>query len=163
MEEVETQNKLDGVVIGVVISCSRSGVPMVAFSENLTNSPVEAKTTIALNSGHIGREVALLFEGGDVRKPLIIGLMHNPVEADENDERQDAAEIGGVWSPSEPATDLVVDGESMRVSAKREIVLKCGKASITLTSSGKVIVRGKYISTRSSGVNRIKGGSVQIN
>ena len=37
------------------------------------------------------------------------------------------------------------------------------KASITLTSAGKILLRGAYILNRSSGVNRIKGGSVQIN
>lgn len=42
-------------------------------------------------------------------------------------------------------------------------MLRCGKASITLTRSGKIILRGTYISSRSSGVIRIKGGSVQIN
>ena len=42
-------------------------------------------------------------------------------------------------------------------------VLVRGKASITLTREGKVLIRGTYLSSRSSGVNRIKGGSVQIN
>ena len=41
--------------------------------------------------------------------------------------------------------------------------LRCGKASITLTRAGKVLIRGAYLLSRSSGVNRIKGGSVQIN
>ena len=49
------------------------------------------------------------------------------------------------------------------LTAEREIVLKCGKASITLTRAGKVIIRGAYVLSRSSGVNRIVGGSVQIN
>ena len=51
----------------------------------------------------------------------------------------------------------------MNITAEKEIVLKCGKASITLTKAGKVIIRGTYLLNRSSGVNRIKGGSVQIN
>ena len=42
-------------------------------------------------------------------------------------------------------------------------MLRCGKASITLTREGKVLIKGAYLSSRSSGVNRIKGGSVQIN
>ncbi len=56
-----------------------------------------------------------------------------------------------------------LDGERLEFSAEREIVLRCGKASITLTRAGKVIIRGAYLSSRSTGVNRIKGGSVQIN
>ena len=55
------------------------------------------------------------------------------------------------------------DGEKVVVSAQRELVLRCGKASITLTSAGKILIRGAYVLTRSSGVNRIQGGSVQIN
>jgi uncharacterized protein (DUF2345 family) len=56
-----------------------------------------------------------------------------------------------------------IDGQRLQFEAKDEIVLKCGKASITLTKAGKIIIRGTYLLSRSSGVNRIKGGSVQIN
>jgi hypothetical protein len=59
--------------------------------------------------------------------------------------------------------DAEVDGERLVFTAKKEIVLRCGKASITLTRAGKVLIRGIYLLSRSSGVNRIKGGSVQIN
>ena len=37
------------------------------------------------------------------------------------------------------------------------------EASITLTRAGKVLIQGSYVSSRSTGVNRIKGGSVQLN
>jgi hypothetical protein len=43
------------------------------------------------------------------------------------------------------------------------VVLRCGKASITLTKAGKIIIDGAYVSHRSSGVLRLRGGSVQIN
>ena len=56
-----------------------------------------------------------------------------------------------------------LDGERLVFTADKEIVLRCGDASITLTKAGKVIIRGSYLLSRSSGVNRIKGGSVQIN
>ena len=55
------------------------------------------------------------------------------------------------------------DDEKLILTAEKEIVLRCGLASITLTRAGKVILRGAYLLSRSSGVNRIKGGSVQIN
>jgi hypothetical protein len=53
--------------------------------------------------------------------------------------------------------------ERLTLTATREIVLQCGRASITLTRAGKVLVRGAYLSLRSSGVHRITGASVQIN
>jgi len=56
--------------------------------------------------------------------------------------------------------EVRVDGERVVFDAKKEIVLRCGKASITLTRAGKVLIRGAYLLNRSSGVNRIKGGSV---
>ena len=51
----------------------------------------------------------------------------------------------------------------LELTAEREIVLRCGKASITLTRAGKILLRGAYIFSRSTGVNKIKGGSVQLN
>ena len=59
--------------------------------------------------------------------------------------------------------DVHIDGQRVTFDAKKEIVLRCGKSSITLTRAGKVLIRGAYLLNRSSGVNRIKGGSVQIN
>jgi hypothetical protein len=53
--------------------------------------------------------------------------------------------------------------EAPCVDAKEELTLRCGKASITLTRAGKVIVQGTYVLHKSSGVMRIKGGSVQLN
>ena len=59
--------------------------------------------------------------------------------------------------------DVSLDGERLTLTADKEIVLRCGKASVTLTRAGKIIIRGAYLSNRSSGVNKIKGASVQIN
>jgi hypothetical protein len=42
-------------------------------------------------------------------------------------------------------------------------VFRFGQASITLTRAGKVLIRGAYLLSRSSGVNLITGGSVEIN
>lgn len=58
---------------------------------------------------------------------------------------------------------VVVDGKQVLIEAADEIVLRCGEATITLRRNGRVIIRGAYVETRSRGVNRIKGGSVQIN
>jgi hypothetical protein len=59
--------------------------------------------------------------------------------------------------------ELENDGERLIVTAKTQLVLRCGKASITLTNAGKVLIEGAYVSSRSTGVNRINGGSVQLN
>ena len=59
--------------------------------------------------------------------------------------------------------ELFADGKRLHVEATEEIVLRCGKASITLRSNGRLIIRGAYVETHASGTNRIKGGAVLIN
>jgi hypothetical protein len=56
-----------------------------------------------------------------------------------------------------------VDGSRVRITAKDEIVIHCGKASITLRRNGRVIIRGTHVETASSGTNRIKGSQVRVN
>jgi hypothetical protein len=41
--------------------------------------------------------------------------------------------------------------------------LRCGEASISLSRDGKVVIRGRHIVSHASGVNRIRGGSVELN
>ena len=61
------------------------------------------------------------------------------------------------------ALAMAIDLRSLELTGKDKIVLRCGKASITLLSSGKVIIRGTHIVSRSTGANRIRGGSVELN
>lgn len=143
------QTRIDGVVIGVLTGFDTEQHPMVVFPGNPSDTSLTARATTALTSDDIGKEVALLFENGDPNAPMIIGRLRHTKETE-------------VALPPEPKT-VEVDGERTVIEAKEEIVLKCGKASITLTKAGKIIIRGAYVLSRSSGVNRIKGGSVQIN
>lgn len=139
-----TPTRVDGVVIGVLLDVPTPDAPVVAFPGCPGETGLAARTTTALCRDDIGAQVALMFEAGDPARPLVIGRIQRlPANAS-------------------PAV-AHVDGERLEFSAKQEIVLRCGKASITLTRAGKVIIRGTYLSSRSSGVNRIKGGSVQIN
>jgi len=166
-DKTASRNKINDVVIGVVAAISNNGEPLVAYSGNKSELPVVAKSLLAVNSTAIGREVALLFEDGDSLKPIIMGLIHNeallPEKKTNTESTHSSSNSVEKWMPEEEAQELTVDGERIQLQAKKEIVLKCGKASITMTRAGKIIIRGAYISTKSSGVNRIKGGSVQIN
>ncbi|MCO7552615.1 DUF6484 domain-containing protein [Metapseudomonas otitidis] len=137
--------RLDGVVIGVLLDVPEASSPVVAFPGCPSETGIAATTTTVLAREDIGTQVALMFVGGDPSRPLVIGRIQRLPEA-----RQAPAVAH-------------IDGERLEFSAEREIVLRCGKASITLTREGKVLIKGAYLSSRSSGVNRIKGGSVQIN
>ena len=143
------QDTFSGVVIGMLVGFSDERNPLVVYPGNPSEKAISARTTSVLTEAHVGKEVALLFEGGDPLSPIIIGPIQHPSSLI-------APANSQPWSAD-------VDGERVVLSAKSEIVLKCGKASITLTKAGKVLIRGAYLLNRSSGVNRIKGGSVQIN
>ncbi|MHC4328441.1 MAG: DUF6484 domain-containing protein [Planctomycetota bacterium] len=143
ISETEKSRKIDRVVIGKLVGFGDTGEPLVDFPSKLSSGSLPARSTIALDKKKIGGEIVLIFEAGDERKPIVVGLIQHPAET--------------------KPIDVEIDGERMTLTAKNEIVLRCGKASITLTRAGKILIRGAYTLSRSSGVNRIQGGSVQIN
>lgn len=59
--------------------------------------------------------------------------------------------------------EAVIDGRRVQIDAAREICLRCGKASLTLTADGQILMKGAYISSHSTGTQRIKGAAVKIN
>jgi uncharacterized protein (DUF2345 family) len=74
-----------------------------------------------------------------------------------------AAEADAKHAERRTRADEAVGQDELEFTAQKQITLRCGESSITLTAAGKIIIRGKYIVSRSSGVQRIKGGAVQIN
>jgi len=134
------------VIIGILDGFDAEGRPLVDYPGNAAGAPLAALTTALYGADAVGRQVALLFAEGDGARPVIVGLVRPPGEPVPGGAR--VAEL---------------DGERLVLKAKQEIVLECGRASITLTRAGKVLIRGAYLSSRSSGVHRIKGASVDIN
>jgi hypothetical protein len=143
-ESVSPMGGHGGVAIGIITGFDAAGRPLVALSGAPPDEGKPARSTVPLRRGQLGVEVVLAFEGGDTERPVIMGLLVEPGRGPGDLEAE-------------------VDGETLVLSAKREIVLRCGKASITLTKAGKILLRGAYLLSRSSGVHRIKGASVQIN
>lgn len=141
--------RLDGVVIGLLTGFNGSGLPLVVFAANPQSEGIPARSTVNLGSENIGKEVALLFENGDPKQPLVIGRIQHPEEI--------------IEPVADEPKSVELDGKRLLLTANQEITLRCGKASITLTKAGKILLRGAYVLSRSSGVNRIKGGAVQIN
>jgi hypothetical protein len=103
------------------------------------------RSTVAASVEDIGRQVALMFENGDPLYPILIGFIH-------------ADHDSGM-----AAQNIRVNDERVTITADKELILSCGQANITLTRAGKVLIRGAYLLSRSSGANRIRGGSVEIN
>ncbi|MES2824584.1 MAG: DUF6484 domain-containing protein [Pseudomonadota bacterium] len=174
------------IILGSLVAIDAGGNPQVNFPQIANSHSLVAVSTVAVSHQYIGRQVALLFANGDVQKPIIIGLIHSPlfdllenfsmlqnVEVstggvpDSENDLTDTDPFAGnkVIAPksSEPLETIQVDGKRVVIEGQEEIVLSCGESSITLTKAGKILIRGKYLVSRSSGVNRILGGSVQVN
>ena len=162
------------IVIGTLVEINKLGEPCVDFPENDTLNPLAAISTLGISNGHIGKQVALLFANGDFKNPVIMGIIHNPLHAmldsfeqteysNKNNEQIDLSNSEVSLESDITPDDLLIDGNKITFEAKDEIVLKCGESSITMTKAGKILIRGKYLLNRSTGVNRILGGSVQVN
>jgi len=169
------------IVIGILEGLDEQGNVLVNFAENQCDAPLVAISTVAINQQQAGQQVALLFAEGKLVKPVVMGLIHNPLNQmienfemipqemtqgeitsgeasfDQNTEKLEAD------TETKDMEDVTVDGKRVVIEGREEIVFKCGEASITLTKAGKILIRGKYLLNRSSGVNRIMGGSVQVN
>ena len=137
---------LHGAIVGTIAGLI-DDVVFVTYPGQIGSDPVACRTTVDVTPDAVGRQALLVCEGGDARRPILIGCV-----------RETAA-------PRSAAATVALEADESRVTvtAKEQIVLQCGTASITLTKAGKLIMRGTYISQRSTGVVRIKGGCVEIN
>ena len=132
-----------GVFVGVIAEVRADGVPLVNLPNDRGQHCALAKTVARVSTSDVGREVVVMFENGDPSRPIIVGVIQPPTDR--------------------RTVNVQIDGERFVVTAEKEIVLRCGEASITLTRAGKVLVRGTYVLSRSAGVNKIQGGSIQLN
>jgi hypothetical protein len=144
----------------------RSSVPGALVVEYEGSGALPARSTIALDEQTIARATAthqpalLLFENGDPRLPIIVGL----IQPDPGAALLQSLLVPGAPTQSRRApAEARLDGKTVVLEGKEEVTLKCGAASITLRRDGKVILRGAYVETTAKGVNRIRGGSVKIN
>lgn len=153
-------HEVDENKIGKIVEMDESGQIYVDFHGNI-KGPIKAQFTksikdqLEIHEDVSNQRVLLVFENNNPDLPIIIDTLHSTV----NKTPTPASEALEIGTPQE----VKIDGNQIVFDAKKEIVLRCGKASITLTKAGKILIRGAYLLNRSSGVNRIKGGSVQIN
>lgn len=146
-----SERKVYGVVIGTLHGFDLDDRPLVANLRELPGQIVTARTTVSLRREMIGAAASILYEAGEPSLPIIVGMLQQPAPRDT------------LQSAVGRSVSVIADEERYEITAEREIVLRCGDSSITLTRAGKVIIKGKYIISRSSGYNKIKGAAVDIN
>jgi len=159
------------VKVGRLVTGSAPGALLVEFDGNGAG-PLAARSVVALDQLALRDAVAarqpvvLLFENGDPRLPIVVGLVPPDPGAALLGTLL-AAPVAAAPAAAAPApakrAEARVDGKRVVLEGDEEVVLRCGEASITLRRDGKVILRGAYVETTAKGLNRIRGGSVKIN
>lgn len=139
----QTLSRIPGVSIAEVVAVSSDGAPILRWG----CGPVRrrrAMSTWRLDQPDwhecIGLRVVVGFEDGDEQYPIVLGLLDAPLRTPE---------------PSRP--------RRLRIESGQELVIECGKAKIEMRADGRIEIRGGHLISRSSGPNKIKGGSVDIN
>lgn len=164
------------ILLGRLEAIDESGNAIVSIPDVPLFQQNVALSTIAILPQHIGRQVALMFTQETNPKPIIIGIIHSPLQQVLDTVLANTVTMNGdeVVFPESISADrnlsnqpldssVQIDGKQIILEGQEEIVLRCGEASITLNKNGKISIRGKYLLSRATGVNRILGGSVQVN
>jgi hypothetical protein len=131
-----------------IVALGEGMEPLVTLLPEAAGEAVAARTITPLGPGDIGRQV-VVWRPGPLLAPIVMGRILG--EAD----RPSAARAGSVT--------IDTDGERILLTAAKTISLRCGKASVTLSSDGSVVIEGARITSRASGMNRLTGASVHIN
>ena len=131
--------------VGHIAEVDESGCVRVTFPGNLL-LPVPARSIVTARSADvIGEAVLLCFENADPQRPIIMGFLKRELLATPEEE------------PAAPPPD------DLTLEAREGLTLRCGKSKLELRRDGKILIRGTHILSRSSGPNRIKGASVNLN
>ncbi len=150
----KTLAAIPGVLEAVIDGVAADGRPVVVWEDGPPQgapaTPIWTPTVIDWSAcGGIRALVA--FMEGDQEQPVLLGLL-------------DAPPADALRAPAPGASPRAEESPRiLRIEGQEEVVIECGKSKIQLRADGTVVVLGERILSRSKGVNRIKGGAVQIN
>ncbi len=141
-----------GATLGWIVRVDEDGIWV--DSEDSRSGPLLSLCVVSISRADLDaaiadRRAAVLLFVVATGQPVLLGL-RQPLPALE-------AEL-----PTESLT-AAVDGKRVLLEGQDEIVLRCGKASLTMRRNGRIVIRGVQVESRATGRNRIKGGAVLIN
>lgn len=153
LERVEPEPSVPaGATIGWIVRVDEEGI-WVDTEENaggpLLSLCVAALSKADLEAAIADRRDAVLLFVVSTGQPVLLGLRQPRPSVD-------------IELPTQ-GLDASIDGKRVQLEGRDEVVLRCGKASITMRRNGRIVIRGVQVESRATGRNRIKGGAVLIN
>lgn len=148
----------EGLLLGTLAEIAADGVPYVAL-------PGEAKPVAALAAVRVAPADRDRLIGAEVllhraaRGLVIVGFVRETLFSPEPQASEATAELAGPIG----ALDARIDGQAIKLTAEREIVLECGKSTLLLRADGTIVLKGVKITSRASRSNKLRGASVNIN
>lgn len=142
---------------GTLVRVDEQGRAFVDFPDNPSGHQEARLASFGELPGLMapGTPVLLVFEGGDPSLPLIVGVIRD---------RLPEAEAGqAVGKEGAKIIEWNIDRRQIRFTATDQVVIQCGRGSITLTSDGSIEIKGTRIVSRASGPHKIRGATVRIN
>jgi hypothetical protein len=154
--DLERAERVEGVRVGRVVSYE-GGLVRVQHGRE---GAVVARVSAAIGSDALakaareGQEAVLVYEGGRAAKPIVIAILQSATPM-----------VDAILSGRPMQGDKVarVDGKRVVIEGRDEVVLQCGRASLTLYRDGEVVLRGVNVVSQASQTHKIRGGKVQIN
>lgn len=152
LEEVYALPKHQGVAkVGRLEKIGPAGSVYVDFVGN-ERGPILARIALSgeemarLRCCQRGAPILLVFDDGILTAPIVVGCVEDRLPSLKPRRR-----------------DVVIDGAEVAIDGQEQVVLRCGKSSISLSKSGKIILKGIDLVSRAIRGNRIRGGTVKIN
>jgi hypothetical protein len=147
----EPQILFNYVIIGRLIEFDAQKNPIIEINHGNQKQICRARSCVKLSAVQLGADVILVMTSEN--NPIITGVIETePVEVE--------LKQATVFTPQ---NTLAINGQLLNLKATECIRIECGEASITLTKEGKITIKSKHILSRAKKVNRIQGGSVELN
>ena len=142
--------------IGQIKDIPTEGILLVEWGDdNLAEARASASLDTYPRDALIGREVLLLFENNDPKKPIAITLLQPISDIGQN--------LADASITNKDTPEVFFNGEEVIIKARKKIELRVGRASIIIDENGKITTKGEHLLNRATGPIRIKGGHVDIN
>lgn len=130
-----------------------NGQPLIEFNGHQEH-PLLGRSTVDLSLvKSFPHQVLVLFEQGDLEKPIVTGVLQQPGE---DSPTQDDHILHSKQS-------LKINGKTLYLTSEQDLVIECGKSSLRMSKQGKITLKGTDIVTRAARNNKIKGASININ